>query len=128
MEPIYFEEETGGCNAGVLENNQEKEEFVIWNRFAKPQGFGAGVPVFLQDNVFLVFLSSWPGFSKSITSNLETNAILLFFLYPLTTFTTSANNLPVSLFTCYFSHSYCNPRTNETKSLRIINAPYRKIF
>lgn len=53
-----------GVTPGVLESNQEKEEFVIWNRFAKPQGFGAGVPVFLQDSVFLVFLFSWPGFSK----------------------------------------------------------------
>lgn len=53
-----------GVTPGVLESNQEKEEFVIWNRFAKPQGFGAGVQVFLQDSVFLVFLFSWPGFSK----------------------------------------------------------------
>lgn len=43
---------------GVLGNKQEKEEFVIWNRFAKPQGFGAGVPVFLQDSILFLFLFS----------------------------------------------------------------------
>lgn len=42
----------------MLGNKQEKEEFVIWNRFAKPQGFGAGVPVFLQDSILFLFLFS----------------------------------------------------------------------
>lgn len=132
MEPIYFEDETGGCNAGVLENNQEKEEFVIWNRFAKPQGFGAGVPVFLQDNVFLVFLSSWPGFSKSITSNLETNAILLSFLYPLTTFTTSANNLPVPFLPVIFHIATVileqMKRNHSESSMPLIERYFNKIF
>lgn len=97
MEPIYFEDETGGCNASSVRRITKRKKSLLSGIGSLSHKVLEQVCQFSCKIAFFSLRDQVPrsSSSSSSTSNLETNAILLFFLYPLTTFTTSLNNLPV---------------------------------